>query len=209
MLCSRLYDRFRLEVYMTTELDRVPRHWWALALRGLAAVVFGILAFALPGMTLALLVLLFGAYALVEGVLAIVSAVRSGGDHLWYLVLEGVLGIVAGIAAFTWPGLTALVLLFIIAVWAVLTGILEVVVALRLRKAIKNEWALIAGGVLSVVFGVFMLLSPGTGALALVWLIGAYAIIFGITLFALAWEVRGLQHHAHPGSTSLHQPAAS
>jgi uncharacterized membrane protein HdeD (DUF308 family) len=194
---------------MTTELGLVPRHWWALALRGLAAVVFGILAFSLPGMTLAVLVLLFGAFALVNGVLAIVSAVRSGGDHLWYLLLEGVVGILAGIAAFTWPGLTALVLLFIIAVWAVLTGILEVIVALRLRKAIKNEWALIAGGILSLVFGVFMLVSPGAGALALVWLIGAYAIIYGITLFALAWEVRGLHEHTHAGGASLHQPAAS
>jgi uncharacterized membrane protein HdeD (DUF308 family) len=194
---------------MTTELGVVPRHWWALALRGLAAVVFGILAFALPGMTLALLVVLFGAYALVDGVLAIVSALRSGGEHLWYLLLEGVLGIAAGIAAFTWPGLTALVLLFIIAVWAILTGLLEVVAAVRLRKAIKNEWAWIAGGIVSVVFGLFMLISPGPGALAFVWLIGAYAIIFGITLFGLAWEVRGLHEHTRPGGAGLHQPAAS
>jgi uncharacterized membrane protein HdeD (DUF308 family) len=194
---------------MTTDLGLVPRHWWALALRGLAAVVFGILAIALPGMTLALLVVLFGAFALVEGVLAIISALRSGGDHHWYMVLEGVIGILAGIAAFTWPGLTTLILLFIIAVWAVLTGIVEVVAAVRLRKVIKNEWAWIAGGVVSVVFGLFMLISPGAGALAFVWLIGAYAIIFGITLFGLAWEVRGLQHHAHPGGAGLHQPAAS
>jgi uncharacterized membrane protein HdeD (DUF308 family) len=194
---------------MTTELAVVPRHWWALALRGVAAVVFGILAFTLPGMTLAVLVLLFGAYALVDGVLAIVSALRSSGEHLWYLLFEGVLGIVAGVAAFAWPGLTALVLLFIIAVWAVLTGLLEVVAAVRLRKAIKNEWAWIAGGVVSVVFGLFMLISPGPGALAFVWLIGTYAIIFGITLFALAWEVRGLQQPAGRGGAGLHQPVAS
>lgn len=171
----------------------VPRHWWALALRGLAAVVFGILAFALPGITLAVLVLLFGAYAIVDGVLAIVSAFRSGGHHLWYLLVEGVVGILAGVAAFTWPGLTALVLLFIIAGWAILTGILEVISAVRLREVIENEWAWIAGGVLSVVFGLVMLISPGTGALALVWLIGAYAVLFGISLIVLAWQVRNLQ----------------
>src|ERR1041385_4899262 len=110
---------------MTWESALVPRHWWALALRGLAAIALGILAFAVPGMTLGALVLLFGAYALVDGVLAIVSAVRSGGAHLWYLLLQGVVGILAGVATFTWPGLTALVLLFIIASWAVVTGLLE------------------------------------------------------------------------------------
>jgi uncharacterized membrane protein HdeD (DUF308 family) len=191
---------------MTMESDLVPRHWWALAIRGFAAIVFGILALALPGMTLAVLVLLFGAFALVDGVLAIISALRSGGEHLWYLLLQGVVGIVAGVAAFTWPGLTALALLFIIAAWAVVTGILEVISAVRLRKVIHNEWAWIAGGVLSVVFGLVMLISPGAGALALVWLIGGYAIIYGITLFALAWEVWGLHH---PGGAGLHQPAAS
>jgi uncharacterized membrane protein HdeD (DUF308 family) len=184
----------------------VPRHWWALALRGLAAVVFGILAFALPGMTLAVLVLLFGAYAIVDGVLAIVSAFRSGGHHLWYLLIEGVVGILAGVAAFTWPGLTALVLLFIIAGWAILTGILEVISAVRLREAIDNEWAWIAGGVLSVIFGLVMLVSPGTGALALVWLIGAYAVLFGITLIALAWQVRNVQA-ASGGSTPRPAPS--
>lgn len=193
---------------MTRESDLVPRHWWALALRGLAAIALGILAFAVPGMTLGVLVLLFGAYALIDGVLAIVSAFRSGGSHLWYLLLQGVVGILAGVAAFTWPGLTTLVLLFIIAGWAVVTGFLEVISAVRLRKVIHNEWAWIAGGVLSVVFGLVMLISPGTGALALVWLIGSYAIIYGITLFGLAWEVRGVQH-TRAGGAGLHQAAAS
>jgi len=159
-------------------------------------------------MTLGVLILLFGAYALVDGVLAIVSAFRSGGEHLWYLLLQGVVGILAGVAAFTWPGLTALVLVFIIASWALLTGILEVISAVRSRKVIHHEWAWIAGGVLSVVFGLVMLMSPGAGALALVWLIGGYAIIYGITLFGLAWEVRDVQD-THPGGAGLHQPAAS
>jgi uncharacterized membrane protein HdeD (DUF308 family) len=180
---------------MATEFQPnvMPRHWWALAVRGLAAVVFGILAFVMPGMTLTVLVLLFGAYALVDGVLAIVSALRSGGEHLWYLLLEGVLSILAGVAALVWPGLTALVLLFIIAGWAILTGILEIISAVRLRKAIDNEWAWIASGVLSVIFGIILLVQPGTGALAVVWLIGAYAVLFGITMIALAWQVRELE----------------
>ena len=192
-----------------TDLDLVPRHWWALALRGVAAVLFGILAFALPGMTLAVLVLLFGAYALVDGILAIFSAFRSGGRQLWYLLLEGVVGILAAIAAFSWPGLTALALLYVIAFWAILTGILEVVSAARLRKVIEHEWAWIAGGILSIVFGIVLLVAPGPGALAVAWLIGAYAIVFGITVLGLAWEVRERQHHTHAGGASLHQPAAS
>jgi uncharacterized membrane protein HdeD (DUF308 family) len=196
----------RLEVYMATEIGVVPRHWWALALRGIAAVVFGILALAMPGITLAVLVLLFGAFALVDGVLAIVSAVHSGGAHVWSLLLEGIVAILAGVAVFVWPALTALILLFIIAAWAILTGVFEIVTAVRLRKAIHHEWALIAGGALSVLFGLLMLARPGTGAVALVWLIGGYAIVLGITLLVLSWRVRELEEHRHTGSASLHQP---
>jgi uncharacterized membrane protein HdeD (DUF308 family) len=177
---------------MATQVNDVPRHWWALGVRGLAGVIFGILAFVWPGITLAVLVLLFGAYALVDGVLALVSAVRSGGDQLWALLLEGVVGIAAGVAALALPGLTAMVLLLIIAVWAILKGVLEVISAVRLRKVIANEWSWIVGGLLSVIFGLVLLAAPGTGALALVWLIGVYAILYGITLIVLAWRVRAL-----------------
>jgi uncharacterized membrane protein HdeD (DUF308 family) len=189
------------EVHMATQVNDVPRHWWALGVRGLAAVIFGILAFVWPGITLAVLVLLFGAYALVDGVLALVSAVRSGGDQLWALLLEGVVGIAAGVGALAFPGLTAMVLLLIIAAWAILKGVLEVISAVRLRKVIANEWSWIVGGLLSVIFGLVLVAAPGTGALALVWLIGVYAILYGITLIALAWRVRELGEagsHAAP-----------
>jgi uncharacterized membrane protein HdeD (DUF308 family) len=110
------------------------------------------------------------------------------------MLVEGIIGVLAGIAAFAWPGLTALVLLYIIAFWAIVTGVLEVIAAVRLRRVISNEWALILGGALSVVFGVALIVSPGAGALAVVWLIGAYAVVFGVMLLALSWRLRG---HAH------------
>src|SRR5579871_3222987 len=148
------------------ELGEFPRHWWVVALRGLAAIVFGILAFIWPGITLAVLVLFFGAYAIVDGVLALYSAFRSRGEHIWAPLVEGLLGIATGLIAFFWPGLTALALLIVIAVWAILTGVLEVYAAVRLRRVIDNEWALILSGVLSAVFGILLLIQPGAGALA-------------------------------------------
>ena len=120
-------------------VDELARHWWVIALRGLAAVLFGVLAFVWPGMTLAVLVLLFGAYALVDGILGILAAARGGTDHRLVMGLEGVVGVLAGLAAFVLPGLTALILLYIIAFWAILTGVLEVVAAVRLRHTITNE----------------------------------------------------------------------
>ena len=139
----------------------MPRHWWAFALRGLAAVAFGILAFAWPGLTLRILVSLFGAYAFIDGIMAIVSAIRSRGDHLWGLLLEGVLGVVAGLGVLSWPDITALLLVYVIAAWAVVTGALEVFSAIRLRKVIQDEWAWIIGGVLSLLFGIVVMIMPG------------------------------------------------
>jgi len=178
-----------------TLVDELARHWWVIALRGLAAVLFGVLAFVWPGMTLAVLVLLFGAYAVIDGILAIVAALRGGTDHRLVLGLEGVVGVLAGLAAFVFPGLTALVLLYIIALWAVLTGVLEVVAAVRLRRTITNEWGLIIGGILSVLFGIVLIVSPGAGALAVVFLIGAYAVLFGVTLLMLSWRLRSHTQH--------------
>jgi uncharacterized membrane protein HdeD (DUF308 family) len=173
-------------------LPVLSRNWWALALRGLAAIVFGLLAFILPGITLTALILLFGAYMLVDGVFAIVAAVRAEErDTRWWLLLaEGVLGVLAGIVAFVWPGLTALALLFLVAAWSIITGILQIVGAIRLRREIEGEWALILGGVLSVIFGVLLAVLPGPGILALLWLIGAYALVSGVLLIILAFRVR-------------------
>jgi uncharacterized membrane protein HdeD (DUF308 family) len=176
--------------------DDLARHWWVVGLRGLAAIIFGIVAIVWPGMTLAVLVLLFGAYALVDGILDIFAAFRGGASHRILLLIEGIVGVLAGLAAFFWPALTALVLLYIIAFWAIITGVLEIVEAIRLRRAISNEWALIIGGVLSVLFGIVLLAAPGTGALAVVFVIGVYAIIFGIALLGLAWRLRAHSHGA-------------
>ena len=179
------------------QLQELSRNWWLAGLRGLAAILFGILAFAWPGPTLTVLVLFFGAYALVDGVLAIITAVRGDVEHRVWLAAEGVIGVLAGLVAFAYPGLTALVLLYIIAIWAILTGIIEIFIALRLRQVLSNELGLIIGGILSVLFGIVLIAAPGAGALAVVFLIGAYAILFGIALLALAWRLR--EHHQRVG----------
>jgi uncharacterized membrane protein HdeD (DUF308 family) len=188
-------------------VDELARHWWVIALRGLAAVLFGVLAFAWPGITLAVLVLLFGAYALVDGILGLIAAFRGDAQHRWAMALEGVVSVLAGLAAFAWPGLTALVLLYIIAFWAIVTGVLEIVAAFRLRRVINNELGLAIGGILSVLFGIVLLVAPGAGALAVVFLIGAYAIIFGLALLALAWRLR--EHHQQLAGTSMRGRASA
>jgi uncharacterized membrane protein HdeD (DUF308 family) len=170
-------------------LHLLARHWWALALRGVFAVLFGLLTFLIPGITLLTLVLLFGAYAILDGIFDIVSAVRAPGRH-WPLVLKGVVGIIIGILTFLWPGITTMVLLYLIAFWAIFTGVLEIVAGIRLREVIANEWLLILMGVLSVLFGFLILIFPGAGALAIVIWIGAYALLFGIMLIALAFLLR-------------------
>ncbi len=189
-------------------VDQLAQHWWVIGLRGLAAILFGVLAFVWPGMTLAVLVLLFGAYALVDGVLTLIAAFRGGVQHRIVMLVEGVVSVLAGLAAFVWPGLTALVLLYIIAFWAIVTGVLEIVAAIRVRRAISNELGLVIGGVLSVVFGVVLLIAPGAGALAVIFLIGTYAVVFGIALLGLAWRLR--EHHQTAiGGVPLGGPAAT
>jgi uncharacterized membrane protein HdeD (DUF308 family) len=173
--------------------NELARHWWVIGLRGIVAILFGILAFVLPGLTLAVLILLFGAYALVDGILGLIAAFRGDAPHRIAMGLEGIVSILAGLAAFLVPGLTALVLLYIIAFWAIVTGVLEIVAAFRLRRVIANELGLIIGGVLSVLFGIVLIAAPGAGALAVVFIIGAYAILFGITLLVFAWRLR--EHH--------------
>jgi uncharacterized membrane protein HdeD (DUF308 family) len=177
---------------MLMDLEASSRHWWAFALRGLAAIIFGVLAFVWPGITLAALVLLWGAYALVDGVLALVSAIRTDNDHRWGLLLEGIVGIAAGVVTFLYPDITALVLLYIIAAWALITGILELVSAVRLRRVIDNEWWLVVGGIASILFAIVLLASPGVGALAVVWVIGTYAIVFGVLMLGLAFRLHGV-----------------
>jgi uncharacterized membrane protein HdeD (DUF308 family) len=171
-------------------------HWWALALRGAIAILFGLAALLRPGIALEALILLFGAYALVDGVFAIVGIFGGtrGGTPRWLLLIEGVAGILAGIIAFVLPGLTAILLLYLIAAWAIITGISEIATAIRLRNEIRGEWAVIAGGVLSVIFGVLLaVIGPVAGLFSLIWLIGIYAVAFGIVLLIAGFRVRGEQ----------------
>jgi len=170
----------------------LSRYWWVLAIRGVAAILFGIAAFAWPGITLAALVLLFGAYALVDGIFAVVNgfSVRKENERWWMVILEGLAGIIFGVLTFLWPGITALVLLYFIAAWSILTGAFEIAAAIRLRKEIEGEWLFGLAGFASMVFGILLIVMPGPGALALIWLIGSYALIFGVLLLALAFRLR-------------------
>jgi uncharacterized membrane protein HdeD (DUF308 family) len=175
-------------------VELLARHWWVLLVRGLAAIGFGILAFVWPGVTLASLVIVFGAYALEDGVFAIVGAIRGGGRQPWWLlVLEGLVGIGIGVLTLVAPGVTALALLFYIAIWAIATGVLQIAAAIALREEIEGEWLLGLGGLASVLFGALLVARPGAGALAVLWLIGAWALVFGVLLVILSFRVRGLR----------------
>jgi uncharacterized membrane protein HdeD (DUF308 family) len=175
-----------------TVVDTFRVNWWLLALRGLIAVLFGILAFMWPGATLLTLIWLFGSFALVNGVLSLVLAAKTpnGYPKVGSLILSGLLGILAGLFSFVMPGITALGLLILIAAWAIVTGVMELVTAVRLRKIVTNEWLLVLAGIASVAFGIILLLQPAAGALALVWLIAAWAVVFGILLMIVAFRMR-------------------
>jgi uncharacterized membrane protein HdeD (DUF308 family) len=162
------------------DVDSLSRNWWVVSLRGFAGILFGIITFIAPGISLAALVLLFGAYAFADGVLAVVTAIRRRGNDRWgMLLLEGLVGIAAA-------------LLYVIAAWALVTGAFEIAAAIRLRKVITGEWILALSGILSVALGVLLILAPGPGALAVVIWIGAYAFVFGALLFALGLRLKGL-----------------
>ena len=171
----------------------LSRNWWLLLLRGLVAILFGLLAYLQPGLSLASLVLFFGAYSLADGVIGVFSASagRVEREHRWVLLLEGLVGIGVGVFTLFGPGVAALTLLFYIAIWAIATGLLEIVAAIRLRKEIKGEWLLISGGLVSVAFGGLLMAQPEAGALAVLWLIATYAVVFGLLLVALALKARG------------------
>jgi uncharacterized membrane protein HdeD (DUF308 family) len=177
-------------------LAALAQNWWVVLLRGIAAIVFGILAFGWPGITLLALMLLFGVYAVMDGVAAIAFGFSGRAEHgtIWPLVAIGALGVLAGLIAILMPGLTAVALLLVIAAWAIVRGVFEILTAIELRKHIDNEWMMGLSGALSILFGVLLVIQPGAGALALVWLIGAFAIAFGVVAVALALRLRGLKH---------------
>jgi uncharacterized membrane protein HdeD (DUF308 family) len=177
-------------------LQELSKHWWLLLLRGIAAIVFGVLAFIWPGLTLLTLVILYGVFAIFDGVLAFAALFGRTGPEVpkWWLVLTGILDIGAGLIALFWPGITALVLIIFIGAWAIVRGVMEIIAAIQLRKEIEGEWLLVLAGVLSVLFGLGVLIYPGAGAVALAWLIGIYAIAIGVVMIMLALRLR--RHHA-------------
>ena len=170
----------------------LARNWGWIALRGVAAVIFGLLTVMYPGITLAVLILFFGAFSLIDGILAVIAAIRNrkAESHWVTLLIGGIAGIIIGVCTFLAPGISAIVLLYFIAVWALIIGFSEIMAAIRLRKIITGEWMLVLAGVASVALGLFLLSRPAVGAIALVIWIGVYAFVSGILLIALAFELR-------------------
>ena len=172
----------------------LQRNWWALLLRGVAAILLAIVTFAVPGVTIAILVTIFGIYALIDGVLAIVSAVRAARGHRPWgaFVLEGVVGILVGLYAIALPVYAAAAFVSVLAFWALITGVFEIVAAFRLRRHMEGEWVLILSGIVSILFGILLLAAPIAGAVVLVWFLAGYGLIFGCLLIFLALRVRRL-----------------
>jgi uncharacterized membrane protein HdeD (DUF308 family) len=173
-------------------LHALARNWWAVLLRGIAAVIFGVIALAWPGATGLTLVLLFGAYAFVDGIFALVSAIRAAEAHERWIAfgIEGLIGLAIAAVTFFHPVITAIALYAVIAFWAVATGILELIAAVQLRKLIPGEWLLVLGGLASIAFGVLMVVFPLVGAITVIYVIGVYAIFFGVLLISFAFRLR-------------------
>jgi uncharacterized membrane protein HdeD (DUF308 family) len=170
----------------------LSQNWWLVVLRGILAILFGLSAFVWPEITLLTLIVLFGVYAIVDGLVAVGTGLARTKEspRWWAFLLEGLIGIGAGVVALIWPGLATLVLIYMIAVWAVFTGILEIAAAIRLRHEITNEWVLGLGGVISIALGILLFVQPVAGSLAIVWTIAAYALIFGVLLVILGFRLR-------------------
>ena len=191
-------------------LSAISRTWWLVALRGALTIVFGAAAFVWPGLTFDVLVLLFGAYAFVDGVIVLSFGLMAAGEHgrWWPLVVGGIVGLAIGVLTFVQPAATALALVYVIGAWAIVTGVLEIIGAIRLRKAITNEWLMGFSGAISIVFGAVVLAQPGTGALALVFLFGYYAILAGVSQIGLGFRLRrlgeALPHRAQSAASPSH-----
>jgi uncharacterized membrane protein HdeD (DUF308 family) len=175
-------------------------NWWAVALRGLFAIVFGLIALFLPGVTMLSLVLLFAAYLLVDGVLGIVAAFRAArrGERWVLLAVAGLAGIVTGVLAFLWPGITLLALVLLISASSILSGALTIAAAFALRETHGRKWMFLSG-ILSALFGAALFVAPLIGAVVLTWWLGAYALVLGITLLVLAFRLRARRHDPTPG----------
>jgi uncharacterized membrane protein HdeD (DUF308 family) len=183
----------RMPLAESAVLGTLADNWWLLLLRGLAAIAFGAIAFFWPGVTLVALTYLWGAYAIADGVIAIGAAIGASGSNAgprWWLGLSGIVGILAGIVAFAYTGMTALVLLMVIAVWAIIIGVLQLYAAAQLRKLIDNAWWLVLSGLFAIAFGAVLIAWPGAGALAVIWTIAWYAVFFGCMLIGMSFELR-------------------
>ena len=162
-------------------------NWWLMLLRGIFAIIFGLIALLVPRIALLALIYLFAAYALIEGILALTIAIaeRNRLPRWGWLVVDGIAGIIVGILAFVWPGLTALVLLYFVAAWAIVTGIMEIAAGFT-----TGSWLLVLAGLLSVIFGIILFVHPGAGLLAVLWVLGIYAIIYGVVVIVHAFQLR-------------------
>jgi uncharacterized membrane protein HdeD (DUF308 family) len=185
--------------------NEITRNWWMVALRGAFAILFGILTIAWPQITVVVLVALFGAWALLDGISAFVAAWRSAEakQTWWPFLVTGVLGVGAAIVTWVWPQITALSLLYVIAVWAIASGVLQIVAAIRMRKIITNEFWLALAGIGSVVFGLLVLVFPGAGAIGIAWAIGWYAILFGLLMVMLGFRLRSMRPMAPPAGGAV------
>jgi uncharacterized membrane protein HdeD (DUF308 family) len=174
--------------------------WWMLVVRGIAAILFGFITIAAPRISLFALVILWGTYAIVDGVVGLLLAARreARGASWGWLLFSGIVSIAAGLLAFAWPGITAMILLSVIASWAVVTGVAEIATAIRLRRDMRGEWLLAAAGVLSIVFGILLVAFPRTGALAVAWMIGGYAVLFGALLIGLGLRLDRWRRRRRP-----------
>jgi uncharacterized membrane protein HdeD (DUF308 family) len=179
-------------------LQRVLDHWWLVVLRGALAVIFGVLAIMWPVHTLAALIILFGAYSLVDGVFAFFSALRFGvhSERWWPLIFEAVIGIAAGVLVLGWPSLAALSFAIVFAAWALVTGVFEIIAALRLHRLDGRFWWLILAAVLSLAVGVYFVVWPGAGLIAFVWVIGIYALLFGIAMLIMGFRMNAARRSA-------------
>ncbi|WP_250563062.1 HdeD family acid-resistance protein [Sphaerisporangium fuscum] len=194
-----------MQEHMQALRQEVGRHWWVLAIRGVVAIVFGVLALAWPLITLLALVVLFGAWAIVSGIFTLIGAFRGAhsAEFRAWMIVSGVLGIVAGLIAWAWPGITALALLMLIAAYAVIIGAVEIIATVRRHRAGETDWMYLASGVLAVIFGILLFIWPAKGALAVTWLIGVFAIVYGVSLLVLAYRVREIAHRG-PAGTAAH-----
>ncbi len=180
---------------------RILRNWWIPVVRGLFAIIFGVLVFVEPASAIAALVLVFGAFVFADGIMAIAAALHRDVQHRGLLIFEGVIGIGVGLATFFYPPATAIALYSFVAAWAIVTGLAEIVLAIRWRRLIHNEFWMILAGILSVVFGVLLIALPMAGFITITALIGAYAFVSGIIYVALGFRLRGLEKQLSPGAT--------